>query len=175
MAPKQEETSWLIEPLGKKHDRAAFSCGHDSLDIYIKAQASQDARRRAAAPFVALAPGSHIVQGYYTLSSVSIELIDIPQDTAKKLPRYPVVPATLLGRLAVDRSTQGSGLGQHLLVDALFRCHSHSRGIASAAIVVHPIDEKAKSFYEHFGFMPLSGGKPRMFLPMATVTRLRAD
>ena len=102
MARTAGKASWIIEPLAKKHDRAAFSCGHDSLDNYIKTQASQDARRHAAAPFVALQHDSPTVLGYYTLSSIGIDLKEIPAETAAKFARYPIVPATLLGRLAVE-------------------------------------------------------------------------
>lgn len=172
MARTAGKASWIIEPLAKKHDRAAFSCGHDSLDNYIKTQASQDARRHAAAPFVALQQDSPTVLGYYTLSSIGIDLKEIPAETAATLPRYPIVPATLLGRLAVDQSLQGKGLGEHLLMDALNRAHVHSSDIASAAIVVDAIDPDAARFYKHFDFLPLVGSKNRLFLPINTISNL---
>ncbi len=73
-----------------------------------------------AALFVLLLPDGAI-GGYYTLSSTSVQLAELPAQTVRKLPRYPLVPATLLGRLAVDRRQQGKGYGRFLLADALHR------------------------------------------------------
>ena len=109
-----------IEPLGPEHDRSAFSCGEPALDRYLREQAGQDARRRVAAPFVASTDGMKVL-GFYTLSATSIQLADVPVALAKKLPRYPRLPATLLGRLATDLSARGVGLGRLLLVDAIAR------------------------------------------------------
>jgi hypothetical protein len=108
MGAASDQPPWLIEPLDKHHDRADFSCGEASLDRYLRSQAGQDARRHVAAPFVAVAAaGSPRVLGYYTLSAFGIELAELPDETARKLPGYPVVPAALLGRLAVDQRQRG--------------------------------------------------------------------
>lgn len=164
-------SSWLIEPLGKKHDRAAFSCGKEALDTYLKKQASQDARRHAAAPFVLVAKDSPSkVIGYFTLSAFGIDLGELPESVIKKLPHYPVVPATLLGRLAVDESCRGQGYGEFLLMDALYRAWAQSSQIAAAAVVVDAIDEQAWEFYSHFDFMPFPDRRDRLFLPMATIS-----
>jgi hypothetical protein len=93
------------------------------LDRYLKQQAGQDARRRVAAPFVLVETGSMNICGYYTLSAFSIELAELPPDIAKQLPRYPVVPATLLDRLAVDSRFHSQKLGAFLLLDALQRAY----------------------------------------------------
>src|SRR3989338_11473724 len=103
-----EPSQWLVEPLGKKHDRAAFSCGNEILDYYLKELAGQDARRRVAAPFIVVAKTAPPnILGYYTLSSFGIDLAELPADVVRKLPPYPVAPAALLGRLAVDRRQIG--------------------------------------------------------------------
>jgi hypothetical protein len=111
-----------IEPLGQKHDklRAAFSCGAESLDRYLKQQAGQDAKRRAAVPYVLVSTDNRIA-GYYTLSSDNIRADDLPSEIVKqvKLPRCPVIGATLIGRLARDLSFRGQGVGELLLVDDL--------------------------------------------------------
>lgn len=173
MGSKPGEANWTIEPLGREHDRAAFSCGIAALDAYLKTQASQDARRHAAAPFVALlSGGGNTVVGYYTLSAFGVELREIPEAEAKKLPRYPLVPATLLGRLAVNASQQGKGLGEHLLMDALARAHVQSGQIASAAVVVDAIDDRAERFYRHFDFIALPERNDRLFLPMHMIAKL---
>jgi GNAT superfamily N-acetyltransferase len=171
--PAASPSSWLIEPLGRQHDRAAFSCGNETLDRYLKEIASQDARRRVAAPFVAVDEAArNTILGYYTLSSFAIGLADLPQDMVRKLPAYPVVPATLLGRLAVSQAHRGLGLGEYLLLGALHRAYAQSSQIAAFAIVVDAIDEAAERFYEHFDFIPFPERRGRLFLPMKTVAAL---
>jgi GNAT superfamily N-acetyltransferase len=141
----------LVEPLGRQHDRALFSCGNPTLDEYLKQRARQDARRYVAAPFVLIpAAGERTILGYYTLSSFAVDLVDLPPDTAGKLPSYPNVPVTLLGRLAVDHRHAGQGLGEFLLMDALHRSLTQSSQIAAVAVVVDAIDGNAVRFYTHF-------------------------
>jgi hypothetical protein len=113
--------SFVVEPLGSAHDRLAFSCGIDVLDRYLHTQAGQDMRRRISNCFVAIPPNSAIIAGYYTLAAASIPLTDLPPEVTKRLPRYPVVPAALVGRLAVDRQYRGRALGAALLFDAIQR------------------------------------------------------
>ncbi len=165
--------SLVFEPLAKHHDRNAFSCGDKFLDRYLKKTASQDARRRITAPFVVVSKTDpQTVLGYYTLSSFGIVLGDLPANIAKKLPAYPVVPATLLGRLAVDQSHHGQGLGGILLIDALRRAFAQSSQIAAYAVVVDAIDQKAISFYKNYGFLPFPENPKRLFLPMKTIAAL---
>jgi GNAT superfamily N-acetyltransferase len=172
MAGDITKSSWSSEPLAKSHERKVFSCGNDVLDHYLRNQASQDARRDIAAPFVLVQDGGKQVLGYYTLSAFGIDLGELPEDTAHMLPRYPVVPATLLGRLAVDRSCRGQGLGEFLLVDALARALGQAGNIASFAVVVDAIDDAARRFYLHFDFLPFPASENRFFLPMALIARL---
>jgi predicted GNAT family N-acyltransferase len=164
-----------IEPLGAKHDklRAAFSCGVEPLDRYLRQQASQDARRRAAVPYVLVSKDDRIA-GYYTLSSDNIRVDDLPPGLVQqlKLPRYPVIGATLIGRLARDLSFKGCGIGEILLVDALERSLAMSRRIASAAVIVDAKDDHAHRFYTSFGFMPFPESVKRLFLPMQTIEKL---
>ncbi|HZT56387.1 MAG TPA: GNAT family N-acetyltransferase, partial [Burkholderiaceae bacterium] len=140
-------TDIIVEPLGRQHDRTSFQCGAEALDRYLKQQARQDADKRVAAPFVAVRPRHTRVLGYYTLSASVLTLADLPDDLARKLPRYPQLPVTLLGRLAVDQSTKGQGLGEHLLLDALRRSLAHADHIAAMAVVVDAKDEAAAAFY----------------------------
>ncbi len=95
---------YAIEPLASHHDRGQFDCGVETLDRYLRQQASQDARKNVAAVFVAVLNGSPAVLGFYTLAMAAVRLHDLPAETARKLPRYPAVPAVRLGRLAVDVS-----------------------------------------------------------------------
>ncbi|MGA8025965.1 MAG: GNAT family N-acetyltransferase [Bryobacteraceae bacterium] len=164
-----------IEPLGAKHAklRAAFSCGMDALDRYLKEQTSQDARKRVAAPYVLVSEDNRIA-GYYTLSSDHIRTDDLPPELVQhlKLPRYPPIGATLIGRLARDLSFRGQGLGELLLTDALKRALDVSRRVASAAVVVDAKDDNAHRFYSEFGFIAFPETVKRLFLPMQTIEKL---
>lgn len=171
MAGEAEEPRFVIEPLGPKHDRAAFSCGVDILDAYLHKQAGQDLKKRVAVPFV-ITPDGTTIAGYYTLSQYSVQLDDIPAELAKKLPKYPMVPATLLGRLAVSVAFRGQGHGATLLMDALYRTLQHSREVASAGVIVDAKDPAALAFYKKYGFLELPRIERRLFLPMGTVEQL---
>lgn len=163
-----------IAQLQESHAREAFSCGQVALDRYLQHQARQDAQNKVAAVFVAVAPPGDQVLGYYTLSALTINVAELPSEFAKKLPRYPQLPVTLLGRLAVDESCKGQALGQFLLMDALHRAQQAAAEIAAMAVVVDAKDEAAAAFYLHFGFMPLSAHVGRLFIPMTTVAKLFA-
>jgi len=160
-----------VEPLGAGYDRSAFSCGVPALDRYLREQAGQDARRRVAAPFVASTDGVKVL-GFYTLSATSIQLTEVPAPFAKKLPRYPRLPATLLGRLATDLSARGVGLGRFLLVDAIMRAVRSE--IASFALVLDAKDEAAASFYERESFIRLPGLPIRLLRRMDDLAALVA-
>lgn len=152
--------------LDGQHDRAAFNSDSEPLNRYIQTQASQDVRRRVAACYVALA-GEQRIAGYYTLASSSVLLTDLPADIAKKLPRYPTVPAVRMGRLAVDQAFKGQGLGGALLADALVRAARAE--IAAFAMMVDAKDSAASAFYQHHGFIALPDSPLTLFLPLATV------
>jgi len=161
-----------FEPLGA-HDRAAFSCGAEALDNYIKKQASQDVKKRAAVVYVATRDGETIL-GYYTLSQYSVQFDDIPTEISRKFPRYPAVPATLLGRLARHRVAKGQGIGELLLMDALQRALKMSDQVASAAVITDAKDQRAVEFYKKYGFIELPKTERRLFLPMASISALFA-
>lgn len=156
------------EPLGSHHDRAAFHCGLSQLDEYFVRQASQDVKRRVAAVFVLADENDpRRVIGYYTLSSFAVRPCGLPAELVKKLPRYPTVPATLIGRLARDVSYPGTG--HLLLADALKRILASSGEVASALVVVDAKDDQAAGFYRKFGFLPFHQEARKLWLPMATV------
>ena len=155
----------IIEPLERRHDRTAFSCGLPELDRYLARQAGQDVRRRIARVFVCTADEADAVLSFYTLSAMSVDLASLPAELSRKLPRQPV-PCALIGRLAVDRSAQGRRLGRLLLADAVKRVVSASETVAMNALIVDAANDDAKHFYERFGFMPLTGNPMRLFLPL---------
>ena len=160
--------------LGSEHYRKEFNCGESSLDSYIQTQATQDIKKKLAACFVysEIEKDINYVKGYYTLSNTGIDRELVPEQYRKKFPKsYKTIPATLLGRLARDVSMRGKGIGEALLMDALFRSHLVAKEIGSFAVVVDPIDENAQAFYESYGFirLPDSG---KMFLAMKTIDQL---
>ncbi|MBI3721409.1 MAG: GNAT family N-acetyltransferase [Fimbriimonas ginsengisoli] len=150
------------------HRREEFSCESPELTEFLRTRARKEAKSRTSACFVLVPvadPGK--IAGYYTLSSTSIELEKLPVELTRKLPRYPRLPATLLGRLARALAFKGQGIGNLLMVDALKRSYENSSVIGSVAVVVDPKDVPAAKFYGTFGFQPLDGQK--MFLPMKGV------
>ncbi len=159
-----------IEPLRKQHDRRAFACGEPDLDDWFKHCASQDARRDLAQVFVAIDDQLGLV-GFYSLSAFSLEVEDLPEDLAKKLPRYDGIPAALIGRLARDLSARGQRVGDVLLADAIRRVLDARQRLAVYAIVVDALTDVAREFYKSFGFTPLPSRPDRLFLLTAIAER----
>jgi len=162
--------SFGIAALSPNHDKLAFSCGVDPLDRYLQTRATQDIRRRIANCFVATAANSNTIAGYYTFSAASVPMLDLPSETAKRLPRYPVVPAALIGRLAIDRQYRGRGLGAALLFDAIARAARADTAIF--AVLVDAKDDAASAFYRHHGFQPFAARPFTLFLPIGTALKL---
>lgn len=160
-------------PLAKNHDRANFDCGVEALNLYLKQKAGQDVKRNLSACFILSPdPESKEIVGFYTLSSGSVSSGNFSAQIQKQFGRaYADLPVTLLGRLAVDVSWKGRGLGKVLLMDALKRCWMTREWVASFAVVVDPKDEDAAAFYEVFGFVALQDSK-RMFIAMRTLDPL---
>jgi len=156
------------EALDSSHDREGFTCGVAALDEYLKRQSTQDARRHVAAVFVMVNEDHpQTILGYYTLASYAVETNGLPEETARKLPRYPTTPATLIGRLA--RATDAPGLGGLLLADALGRILANIRQVASALVVVDAKGEVAEAFYQKHGFISFGPSHRKLFLPMKTI------
>ena len=162
--------TFAIEVLARSHDRSRFDCGSEALDRYIRQQASQDARRKVARVFVAVPEGSREVAGFYTLSAGSLARTALPPREARRLPRYPV-PVALIGRLAVDGRWGGRGLGSALVADAFRRVIRAGEALAVYAVIVDAKDDRARIFYERFGFIRLSDTENRLFCPIATAER----
>ena len=159
----------VIAPLNPTHDRTGFQCSVEALDRYLKKQAKQDIKRRISRVFVATKPdNTKAVIGCYTLSTLSIELNQLPEKLARKLPKHPI-PAALIGRLAVGKEAQGHGVGKLLLADAIKRTLAISDQIAIYAMVVAAINDNARRFCEQFGFTRLSDDSPRLFLPLKSI------
>lgn len=153
-----------IALLNKSQNRSSFSCGIESLDNYLKKQAGQDAKKKVSVTYVLQDSETLEVVGYYTLSSTAIELLAIPEQIRKKLPKHALLPATLIGRLAVSERRKGEGWGEALLSDAVKRAFKASQDIASLSVVVDAINESAKKFYKRYGFLDLASPGNRLFL-----------
>jgi predicted GNAT family N-acyltransferase len=152
--------------LGEEHDRGSFTCGVESLDCYLKTQAGQDVRRKANAVFVMseVDEPTHVL-GYYPLCAMAISQGEVPEAARKHVPRYPLVSATLIGRLAVAKGRQGQRLGAVLLTDALQRAFDSAGTVGSSMVVVDALDESAAGFSAAHGFVRLPDSL-RLVLPM---------
>lgn len=168
-------TEYSISIINNEHDKKkTFSCGIESLDKYLKQQASQDVRRNINITYILSKSESNSVAGYYTLSSSSVSTKSLPEALSSKLPRYPTVPVTLLGRLAIDQNHQGRNLGELLLLDALTQSYNNSTQIGSWAVIVDAINQKAEEFYKKYEFIQFPDTPNRLFLPMSTIEKLIA-
>jgi GNAT superfamily N-acetyltransferase len=143
----------------------------EALDRYLQKQAGQDISKHVAAAFV-ITPDGEAIAGFYTLSAHVVSFSDLPESISKKLPRYPNVPATLLGRLAVSKDFRGRGIGELMLPDAFKRVLVHSREVAPTALVVDAKDERARDFYLRHDFIPLPSQPNRLFYLVKTIERL---
>lgn len=163
-----------IAPLETHHRRDAFRCGVDSLDAYLRTQAGQDMRRRTNGVFVLTGRAEpDTVMGYYTLCATALAPGTIPEAARKHLPRYPLVSATLIGRLAVAAHLQGQRLGALLLADAARRAWLSAESVGSTMLVVDALDESAAAFYAAFGFVRLPDSL-RLILPLRVIERIFA-
>jgi GNAT superfamily N-acetyltransferase len=160
------------EALNPGHDRTAFSCGVEALDRYLRERATQDVRRRISNCFVALGPAGGIV-AYYTFAATGIPLTELAPEVTRRLPRYPTIPAALIGRLAVDQQFHGQGLGAALIIDAVARAVRAEAAIF--ALVVDAKDDTAVRFYQHLGFRRFVSHPMRLYLPVAEAARHLAD
>ncbi len=154
--------SYAIEVLTDKHNRGAFDCGVESLNRYLQQQATQDVRRNIATVCVATSNGGEGIAGYYSLANTGVGLAVLPDRVRKKMPRYPILPAVLLGRLAVDLRHRGCGLGTTLLSDAFLL--SLESPLAWALFLTDALDASAVAFYERFGFRPLKDNPNHLYI-----------
>jgi len=166
----EPEQDWQIEELRADHDRSAFSCGHESLDDFLKRFAGQNQKTGVGKTYVATRPGDPAVCGYYAISAGAVRFKDVPEDLRTRLPRYPV-PVAHLGRLAVDSGAQGRRLGETLLMDALARIVIAADSIGIHAVEVVAIDDDARRFYLKYGFTELLDDPHHLYVSIKTLRK----
>jgi GNAT superfamily N-acetyltransferase len=166
--------NWRVEALAKEHERDRFSCGHNSLDDFLKRFAKQYAKRNLGTTYVAVANDQKRVLGYFTLAPSHFEFAQAPAALLKGLPKHPV-PSLLLARLAVHQSEQGKGLGKFLLLSAFDRCLRVAREVAFRAIEVEALDDAAAAFYRKYGFLPFPTNPHHLAIALESVEELFGD
>ncbi|MFZ5791925.1 MAG: GNAT family N-acetyltransferase [Pseudomonadota bacterium] len=162
-------TGWREEPIGRHHDRKGFDCGSRDLNEYLQRYARQNHETGGAKTFVAVPIGQPTrVLGFYSISPGAIEFARVPAKLTKKLGRYEV-PVFRLGRLAVDRSMQGQGLGGELLLAAGERALAVAAEVGGVALAIDAKDEKSARWYERFGALMLLDDPLKLVLPLNTI------
>ena len=161
--------------MAKDHDRSNFSSGKQPLDDFLRVRVSQYEKRNLGKTFVAVpaghSSGKKSVIGYYTLAAGAVSFEHLPAESACKLPKLPV-PVVLLARLAVDKTVQGKGLGEGLLLDALQRSLALAAELGIYAVAVDAMDDSAASFYKKYGFISLLDASLHLYLPIATIEKV---
>jgi GNAT superfamily N-acetyltransferase len=112
------------------------------------------------------------VFGYYAISTYQLETETLPRRAKKGLPTRMPLPAVLLGKLAVDRATQGQKLGSLLLMDALRRVQHLAGQVGIRLVIVDAIDESARRFYLHYRFESLEDNPDRLFMSVSVIRQL---
>jgi GNAT superfamily N-acetyltransferase len=162
--------TWNILRLTKEHDRAAFHCNVPRLDAFLHKYATQYEKRNLGRPYILVQDDLPRVFGYYTLAVGGISKEFLPEEAAKKLPDHPV-PYALIGRLALDQSVQGQGLGRKLIANAIERCVKASESVGIHSIFVDAIDDAAALFYLKHHFIQLPNQPHHLFMTIETAVR----
>lgn len=160
-----------IEPLDRNHDRAAFTCGDDRLDNFIRRTAARQQEQDIARVFVGCLDATPLVIAYYALNSHFIDVTTLPEADRKKLPAYDTIPAIYLSKLGVQTEHQSQGLGSHLMADASRRCVCAADIVGAHFLILDALNERAAAPYRRLGFVDLPGHGPRMLIKMSVVRR----
>jgi GNAT superfamily N-acetyltransferase len=160
---------WREEPIGRHHDRQRFDCGAADLNEFLARYARQNHESGGAKTFVAVSPAEPArVLGFYSISPGAVEFAHAPPNLTRRLARYEV-PVFRLGRLAVDRSVQGQGLGGDLLLAAGERALAVAAEVGGVALAIDAKDENAARWYERFGAQSLLDDPLELILPLSVI------
>lgn len=156
------------------HDRKAFDCGTEDLNLFLQQFAAK--HRAAGISMTMVLPAQDNtadICAYYTLSHTEIKRQSLPKSAAKRLPHYPI-PVILIAQLAVHNQAHGQDLGKVTLIQALQHAFEIDKHLPSYAVVVDALDEQVQGFYEQYGFQVLDthNHRTRLFLPMGTIEQL---
>lgn len=169
---KSPSSTWSVEPFDKqRHDRTGFDCGAPALNDWLATKVSPYEKKDLARTYVLVEPGRDLIRGYYALSNHTVTFEALPDDQANGLPQIDR-PVVLIGKLAVDRTLQGQGLGEFLLIDALRMASYLATKIGIRAVEVDAINETARAFYQRYGFLTLNDDPHHLFLPMTVIRKL---
>jgi len=161
--------SWHEEPIAKGHDRSRFDCGNEALNRFLLRYARQSHEQGGAKTFLAIDDADNIsILGFYTLCPASVSFQQTPQVISRGLARH-AVPVFRLGRLAVDRSVQGQGLGGQLLMAAGRRCLRVASEVGGAALLIDAKDQRVAQWYAGYGALPLLDAPLSLLLPLKTI------
>jgi len=155
--------------VSRRLGKSAFDCGNAILNDYFRFYAFKNDQLSIGKTFVAL-NDEQVVAGFMTLASAQLEAEALPAEIRSRLPRYPV-PAFRIAKLAVATVFQGRGVGAWLLRSALERAIAVSASVGTYSVIVDAIDDKAKSFYQKYGFISLAGHGQTLFLPLASISK----
>lgn len=168
--------SLIFEPLGNHHDRNGFACGNAVLDDFLRTKARKERDLGYCTVFVMVDPAAPtVIAGYYSLSAHTLDISALDERLGRKIPKYPLIPVTLIGRLARAQTRAGTRIGEALLFDALRKSLRGATKVGSYAVVVDAIDSRAADFYRRHDFIPVKGTTNRLFLPMETIRKLGLD
>ncbi len=159
--------AWQEEPISKARDREAFDCGEPALNDFLSRHARKSHDLGGAKTLLAVASDGKIL-GYYSLSPASVEYARAPEIVRRGLARHDV-PVFRLGRLAVDRSAQGQGLGGQLLLSAGRRCILAATQIGGVALLIDAKNERAANWYASYGAIALADRPFSLLLSLATI------
>jgi GNAT superfamily N-acetyltransferase len=160
-----------LEPLGPKHDRAAFSCGDERLDNFIKISASRQQEQDIAQTNVGCLDQDFVVISYYALNSHFIDVTTLPSDDRKRLPNYETIPAIYLSKLGVHTEHQGKGLGSRLMAHAFAQCLRVANIVGAHFLILDALNEDAARLYRRLGFHDLPGHEPRMLIKISVIRK----
>jgi len=153
--------------LADDHELAGFGSGEISLDDWLRERALDNLRLGASRTYVVCAAGTRRVVAFYALAMGSILAREVPGTMRRNMPR--VIPAVVLGRLAVDATCQSQGLGGLMLRDAVLRAMRAAGEVSARLLVVHALSPAAEAFYQRHGFTRLPGEAATLALDLVKV------
>jgi len=160
---------WHEEAISKRHNREAFDCGDEALNVFLCRHARQTHDQGGAKTFLAVRnDDASLVLGFYSLSPASVEFSRSPAIIKRGLARHDV-PVFRLGRLAVDRSMQCRGVGGQLLLSAARRCLRASQDVGGVALLIDAKNDGVANWYAGYGALPLLDTPLSLLLPLSTI------